>query len=294
LSGKWFDPKDVELLILANKKYNILEKLRNGEYENELIQFYYNYPYDVDSTISILETLVFIIDFRNEETVVHTISSAVMARRIGTYFNMSEEELGDIYFATLLHDIGKIAVPIEILESKSYLNHEEMKIMQGHVYETKKIIDGLVSENIINIAVRHHERSDGSGYPLGLFDEHLSLSDKIVAVADVVSALNEKRSYKILKSKSEVQKIMKDMAAKNELDPVIINLVLEHYDEIIDEVMTATQSMIARYEDMKENYVRLVHQSKRMHLGVGQEKFMEWGMFDFDFINGFTKSSIFD
>ncbi len=279
-SGEWFDPKDVDLFIRANKRYHILENLRDGDYEDDIVKLYSQFQYDRQGILDILKMLVHSIDFHNEETVIHTVASAVMAKRIGMYYNLSGTELEETYIAALIHDVGKIGMPTEILKSRGRLTDEEREVMKSHVYTTKKIIDGYMDEKVVNIAVRHHERSDGSGYPLGLTEERLTLQDKIVAVADVVSAMNEKRLYKGKKTKREVLKILNGMAEKNEFDSEVVQVVVKNYDEIIKEVVQVTKGVVEKYKNLVDDYNRFIQQSKRMSLDIGRDKTVEGGVFD--------------
>ena len=115
-----------------------------------------------------------------------------LAKRMG----LKGRALSDIYFGSLLHDLGKIGIPVEILEFPGKLSPQAMRIMRTHVELTGLILGPDVEEKIRKIAMRHHEKLDGSGYPLGLTAMDLSLEERIVAVADIVSALAGTRSYK--------------------------------------------------------------------------------------------------
>ena len=110
--------------------------------------------------------------------------------------NVGTRDLEILYYGSLLHDIGKIVIPLSILEAPRRLTDEEMRIMKAHVVITGKILEGIMDERIVNVAYRHHEKLDGTGYPQGLRAEDLSQLERIVAVGDILSALYSKRSYK--------------------------------------------------------------------------------------------------
>lgn len=263
LSGTWFNPEDVNLFMEANEKYNIIQHLRDETYEQEIIDFYKNFSYDFDGIIDVLKMLVYSIDFRSEQTVIHTIASAVMSRYLGKKFSLSAKEQDSLYFGALLHDIGKICVPIEILESKHRLSEDEMAIMRNHVVETGNIIRGFVPEDILRIAVRHHERCDGKGYPLGLDENSLTISEKIVSVSDVFCALVEKRSYKNQLNKSEVMEIMQSMADERAFDSEIVRVAIDCYDIILEEVTLVAKEIRGKYENLKREYLEVIEQSER-------------------------------
>lgn len=88
-----------------------------------------------------------------------------------------------------MHDVGKIGIPLSILEKPGKLDDEEMKVMRTHVELTEDILEGCIEPVLLQAAARHHEKLDGSGYPRGLHAAELSMPDRIIAVADIVSAL---------------------------------------------------------------------------------------------------------
>ena len=112
-------------------------------------------------------------------------------------FGHEEAELASI--ACMLHDVGKITQPVSILKKTANLEPEEYKIAEGHTTEGARILRGSSSpvlEAAATIALTHHERWDGSGYPSGLQGEYIPVTGRIMAVADVFDALTTKRSYK--------------------------------------------------------------------------------------------------
>ena len=106
--------------------------------------------------------------------------------------------------AALLHDIGKISIPEHILTKKDRLTAEETEVMKGHVTNAISMIRHLPSlDYVIPIAISHHERYDGSGYPRGLAGENIPVGGRCLAVADAFDAIVSKRPYKEQKPISE-------------------------------------------------------------------------------------------
>jgi HD-GYP domain-containing protein (c-di-GMP phosphodiesterase class II) len=102
-----------------------------------------------------------------------------------------------VYRAALLHDLGKLRVPNTILDKPGRLEDAEWRVVREHPLLSQQILERVPSfQAMARIAGRHHERLDGSGYPLGLKGGELSLEDRIVAVADVYGALVEDRPYR--------------------------------------------------------------------------------------------------
>lgn len=141
--------------------------------------------------------------------------------------------------AARLHDIGKIAIPDRILQKEGKLTDEEFAIMKTHPAEGAQILEntiqGMESDAYYQIshdmALYHHEKYDGSGYPCGICGEEIPLSARIMAVADVYDALRSKRHYKDGFSKEKAMAIMKESRGTH-FDAEIDDLFLEHIDEM--------------------------------------------------------------
>lgn len=188
--------------------------------------------FSADESHILLKLMLYLMDFKSTYTVTHTIHMSYYAVILGELAGCSEAELNDLFTAGLVHDIGKMAIPDSILESTGKLTSWEYARMKKHVTETENIIRGIVPEKILNIAVRHHEKLDGSGYPYGLTAASLSLSDRILACADIFSALIDERSYKEPLPKAHVLSIFKGMLEKKQLDEQICSYLFDYYEEI--------------------------------------------------------------
>ena len=150
--------------------------------------------------------------------VTHSRSVADKALEIARKHPELNLDLAFIEEAAMLHDIGKIKTPTAILEKAGRLTSQERSVMELHVVHTREIIKNTVLPEVLEIAARHHEKLDGSGYPQGLNAADLTLPQRILAVADIASALVSKRSYKEKMSKSSVVKILNDMVQENKID----------------------------------------------------------------------------
>lgn len=207
--------------------------------------------------VDYLKLLVYSIDFRSEYTVTHTINTTAISAQLGLRLGMSEFELAQLYYGAFLHDIGKIAIPLNILEFEGKLTDEQMEIMKTHVLYTDRIIRGLVSENIRRIAVHHHEKIDGSGYPYGLSGSDLSVAEKIVAVADIVSALTSQRSYKERYPAEKTKALITQLRDNHKLDADICNTLLKNYDAIMRETDATRDPVIQLYNSIAAEYTEI-------------------------------------
>ncbi|MDR1961566.1 MAG: HD domain-containing protein [Gracilibacteraceae bacterium] len=205
-----------------------------------------------------LKMLVLSIDFRSRHTVNHTVATAEFSRLISNFFNFSPKDAEYTTNGALLHDLGKAGIPTEILENPGRLTDEEMSIMKTHVILTNQILKGRVNQTVEKIASRHHEKLNGSGYPHGLSAAQLSLPERIVAVADVLSALSGARSYKGVFPKDKVISILTEMAEDRQIDRVVVQKITENYDALMAETAAATRPVTQNYEDLSSNYRRLL------------------------------------
>ena len=149
---------------------------------------------------------------------------------------MNEERAELILNASPMHDIGKIGIPDRILLKPGKLNAQEWEIMQTHAAIGADILSGHDSELMImakEIAISHHEKWDGSGYPNGLTGEQIPLSGRIVAVSDVFDALTSERPYKKAWPVEEAIEEIKRGASKH-FDPELVEVFLQVLPEILD------------------------------------------------------------
>lgn len=256
-SGKKFDPEHVELFIKANVKYDIIGGLKRGEYMDEVAKNVESMIFTEREIDQYLRMLAYSIDFRSEYTVMHTINTVAFGVEIARKMGCVKEELGKIYFGALLHDIGKISIPLEILEYPGKLSNQAMTIMRTHVEITEEIIAGIVDDDICQIAIRHHEKIDGTGYPYGLKGDELTESQRIVAIADVISALIGKRSYKEAFPKEKILTILAQMSKDGKICPKVCQVVIDSYDEISLNAGKRSGKVLTTYTCMMEEFKEL-------------------------------------
>lgn len=255
-AGRNFDPQDVADFIEADKKYHMLESLRDGIYKAYVKDYFDTPEICEDLIMPMINMLSYEVDFKSEQTVVHTITTQLLARAIGRLFHLSDRELKELELAAGLHDLGKIKIPSQIVEKPGRLTPEEYDHMKKHVAYTNLIVGDIFPRKIVLIASNHHERLDGSGYPRGITGDGLTMQDRILQIADVTSALMQKRSYKCAMDKELVIRILKEDADAGKLDSLIVAALIENYDEIESFVWKNSIDTITRYENMKTDYAR--------------------------------------
>lgn len=130
-------------------------------------------------------------------TYAHSMNVALICNLFAQWLHFSEEDVEMATLCGMLHDIGKLAIPESIIKKPSKLTEAEFAVIKKHPYEGYKILRKQnVSEHIYNAALMHHERCDGSGYPLGLIGKKIDRFAKIVSIADVYDAMTSPRIYR--------------------------------------------------------------------------------------------------
>ena len=152
---------------------------------------------NINDSINVIETLNNIKE-KDEYTYTHCVNVAFYAMLIAKWLNLAKEEIEEVIQAGLLHDIGKVLVPDEILNKRGKLSEKEFDIMKNHSLLGYFCIkhSAEISQSVKEAVLSHHERSDGSGYPYGLHDHEIHLFAKIIAIADVYDAMTQDRVYK--------------------------------------------------------------------------------------------------
>ncbi len=160
---------------------------------------------------------------RDISTYKHTLRVAQIANAIGKAMHLSEEELTILDLGCLVHDIGKTAIPDDVLLKPDLFNDQDRRIMEFHpLIGAKLFAPRLHDDRITNIILRHHERLDGSGYPQGLLAPEIDTLSRIAAVADEFEALTSKRPYKSPFSVHTAIGILQYEAEKGALDIKIV------------------------------------------------------------------------
>lgn len=253
-----FSGDALDLFLKAEKKYGITEKLASGAYREELYEMLSHRIFSEKYKKGFLEMLVYTIDFRSEYTVLHTMATVFFAEQLGRLMKLAARELRDMYYGALLHDLGKIAIPLSILESPGRLSDKEMSVMKAHVKITEAILSGLVNDNVFQIAIRHHEKLDGSGYHRGLTEKDLTLPQQIVAVADMLSALYGKRSYKEAFDTDRIKQILNEDAENHKISKSTVDCLMKNYDQVIRRYEEKKDETVGLYLNIKEQFEEIL------------------------------------
>jgi HD domain-containing protein len=177
-----------------------------------------------------LSTFASTVELRDEPTGGHSSRVAHNARALAVALELERDELRAVYWAGLLHDLGKIGIPERILQKPSRLTEDETRTMRRHSDLGADLLLSVSSDlHPIAEGIRtHHERWDGSGYPRGLAGEHIPLVGRVVSVVDVFEALTCKRPYRDAQPVPEVLAFVRDRSGWW-FDPTLVRLIEDLY-----------------------------------------------------------------
>lgn len=208
---------------------------------------------DMEGLLMIAKIFSHVVDYRSSFTAVHSAGVSAVATLLAQMIGFSEIECRMMSVAGYLHDIGKLAVPSEILEKPAKLSTEEFNIMKSHVYHSYRILKVVSGLDIINTwASFHHERMDGKGYPFHIKGGELPIGSRIMAVADVFTALTEDRPYRKGMSGEDALKIIDDMAKNNSLDKGIVDIASTYFRHLNDVRLNAQLKAGEEYAGVRQ------------------------------------------
>lgn len=249
--GGVFVPEHVDALQkMARREYIWLEVM-SGAIETILRQSVIHQTRElaIGELVEFARLICQLIDFKSEFTAAHSsgvsATAVALSERVG--FSSHERRLMEI--AAYLHDLGKLAIPSEILEKPGKLTENEWFIMRSHVYYTYWALEPFEMLRLISSwGSLHQERLNGTGYPFGYTADELPLGARIMAVADVFTALTEDRPYRKGMDRKETIDVLRSMSAKAELDKNLVDMLIAQFDDMNETRIRAQKKAIQEYD----------------------------------------------
>ena len=189
-------------------------------------------PFNSTIEVEIIEMFTSIVDDKDIYTGGHSKRVAIYASKIAEKINLSQTEQEDLFYAGLLHDIGKILTPESILLKPARLKTSEFNIIKQHPVDSEKMLDYLTPLKKHKKVIRHHhERYDGKGYPDGLSGEDIPFLSRILSLADAFDAMTTNRIYK---RKKNIEKATDEIKKQSGLqfDPLLVPVAIEFFNSL--------------------------------------------------------------
>lgn len=238
----------------AAKKYDIFTKLKTGEYKEELENIIDYMIFSNEGKKKFLEMLMYCTGFRSEQSVIDSITTIHICEKLAGRLMMTEDVKERLYYGALLHDIGMLVIPREIVEAPRKLNSDEIKKVRLHVNAAEKVLGNMLRDDVLSIVLEHHERGDGSGYPRRLRAQQMGQEHKVLQVADVVTGMTNQRAYREPLPKEKVIEILNEEASAGRLDKMIVNTFIHYYDDIMQSVQTESAEVMKMYQMLNSQY----------------------------------------
>jgi HD-GYP domain-containing protein (c-di-GMP phosphodiesterase class II) len=205
---------------------------------------------NINEILDVTRMMSFIIDFRSHFTATHSAGVAAVSHKLGELCGFSDVECKMLLIAGYLHDLGKLTVPNSVLEKPAALNHEEFNIIRGHTFHTYRLLKNIDGFDVINKwASYHHEKLNGKGYPFQLSGENIPLGSRIMAVADIFTSITEDRPYRSGMSKSQIVKILNNMAEQRAICCKVVDRLTGRLDEFIELCLENQQREASIYKN---------------------------------------------
>ncbi|HEU4934573.1 MAG TPA: HD domain-containing phosphohydrolase [Pyrinomonadaceae bacterium] len=226
---KPFDLRQVEAVVKRALEHHDLVVAKQ-RYENHLEELVEQRTIELDKALNSLEgayrstlkALTAALETRDSETHGHSERVVTYSLRLGREYGLSSEEMKALEFGSLLHDIGKIGVPDSILRKPAKLTEEEWVRMREHPLHGQQILRGIeFLQGASRVVAQHHEKWDGTGYPLGLRKEEIDICARIFAVADAFDAITSDRVYRRGKPYEAASQELDDWAGR-QFDPKVV------------------------------------------------------------------------
>ena len=248
--GTLFDPETLGAFeSLSQREYFWFELTDRSLYDN-LLQLGAPVAVELDGEdlAGLGRLLCDVVDFKSHYTATHSSGVAASARSLAVVRGMDGDDVTRVEVAATLHDIGKLSVPDAVLEKPGSLDEAEFGVIKGHAYHTHKLLSGIEAlEDIEPLASRHHERLDGSGYPFRHEGEALPEGARVIAVADVFTALAEERPYRGPMDLDDAMDLLHEMAAQSVLDPDVVDTLTRHLGDVDEARRDGQNGAATRY-----------------------------------------------
>ncbi len=252
--GVYYSKQALNLLDESVEKFDVFSHLADESYQKELDNLLEYMIFTNEDKKKYVEMIMFCLSFKSERLLADAATTLCITEQIADKMGLEKEQKEKLYYGALIHDIGMLSVPSDIISAPRKLTEEEARIMKEHVEREEKILSNRMNPEIVEIAISHHERLDGSGYPKGLKKSQMKTEEFIIQISDIVTALTCERSYHPVYTKEKVVEILYTEVENGKLNDGIVKCFADSYDEIMEKVAAEVDGMLEKYRALNQKY----------------------------------------
>lgn len=256
-AGTRYSEEALTLFQQADNEYDIFERIQSNEYEKELDELMDYIMFTNEEKKRYMEMLMYSLGLRSPNKVVDSVTSMCICEELAYRLLINETETEKLYYGALIHDIGMLAIPEEIVEKNGELTEEEKIIVQKHVEISEEILKNRLDQDVLNIATAHHERLNGSGYPQKLKDADLNLLQKILQVADVVTSLMHGEFYQNNANEQDITNYLQKEVEGKRLSKQVVDTMVLYYGEIMEKVKIESGQILLLHKKLETQFERV-------------------------------------
>lgn len=256
-AGTRYSEEALALFQQADEEFNIFERIQSNEYEKELDELMDYIMFTNEEKKRYMEMLMYSLGLRSPSKVVDSVTSMCICEELAHHLIVNETEAEKLYYGALIHDIGMLAMPEEIVEKNGELTEEEKKLIQKHVEVSEEILKNRLDQDVLDIVTAHHERLDGSGYPKKLQEINLNLPQKILQVADVVTSLMKGEFYQKSANEEEIISYLQKEAEEKRLSKQVVDTMVVCYGEIMEKVKNESGQILLLHKKLETQFERV-------------------------------------
>ena len=253
-AGTKYDPRVCQLLARTVEEHDIFTKVRDNSYKEEYSESLDYILLSDTEKEKYLKMLMYCTGLKEEQMVSETVATIYVCRELGRKLKLSELDKNEVYYAAMLHDIGMLAIPVELLNAPRKLGEEEKNLIKTHVDIMEKTLENKLSKEIIKVAAAHHERFDGNGYPRGLKASVMGQKEAILQISEQVVNSMEPKPYREARTKEQIVDDLNNGIISGKYEGIVADTFLKYYDEIMDKAKQRADMALVTHQKLQRNY----------------------------------------
>ncbi len=262
--GKRFSKESLDILDRTIAQQKIFEKIESEEYEQELSHLVDTLMFTNEEKKRYMETIMYCLDFRSHMKVQDTAVCISICSQLAELMGLDQKTQEMLYYGALIHDIGMLSIPKEVIESNRRLTDEEMEMMREHIPIIRDILESRLDPVVTEIAARHHERCNGKGYPEGLDGNQMNTPQKILQLADAVTGMINDRPHRAGMPANTVREILMKESGDRNFDPEVLRVFFDNFDQILDVAKQQGKDSLNPNSLVEARYAKLEQALKKM------------------------------